>query len=91
MSKIDVKLQSIIKMGFENCPNNPAMEFAKINTLVAAAIFFGTSQFVKYNRGAKKIPPPMPTAPETRPIMPPKQAFFILFCGLIFIFESVFF
>ena len=42
-----------------------------LKKLDVAAILFGESQFVKCKKGAKKIPPPIPTIPEIKPIIPP--------------------
>ena len=46
----------------------------KIKKLEVAAMRFGVSHFVKCKRGAKKIPPPIPTNPEIKPINPPNEA-----------------
>ena len=71
IKSIEVKCQSIVKLGFVNWPKIPAIELTKINKLAVAAIFLGVFQFVKWSNGAKNIPPPIPAIPDTKPIKPP--------------------
>ena len=42
-------------------------EFIKINKEAVVTIFLGLSAFIKKSIGLKKIPPPIPTTPETKP------------------------
>ena len=46
-------------------------EFIKIKRDAAVTICFGLPAFIKNKIGLKKIPPPIPTVPETNPKTPP--------------------
>ena len=41
--------------------------------LAVAAMFLGVSHFIKFKTGDKKIPPPIPTIPDKKPIEPPSN------------------
>ena len=55
----------------KNCPSNPLIELTKINTLANADIRLASAQFVKCKIGERKIPPPILTNPDKKPIKPP--------------------
>ena len=42
-----------------------------MNNDAAVAIFFALSTLINSNMGLKKIPPPIPTTPDTNPIDAP--------------------
>ena len=52
-------------------PVTPKIEFTKINKDAVAAICLGYPALIKNNMGLKNIPPPIPTIPETKPIIDP--------------------
>lgn len=54
----------------------PDIELTKINTLAVGAIFLGTSHFIKFKIGERKMPPPIPTMPDKKPMAPPNALFF---------------
>ena len=58
-------------MFFVSCPIIPKIEFIKINNEAAVTICFGFPALRRNKIGLKKIPPPMPTAPETKPMIAP--------------------
>ena len=47
------------------------MELININNEVVVTICFGLAALIKKSIGLKKIPPPIPTIPETKPNEPP--------------------
>ena len=49
----------------------PKIEFIKMNNEAAVTICLGLSALNKNKIGLKKIPPPIPTTPETNPKTPP--------------------
>lgn len=56
-------------------PAKPATELTKIKKLAVAAMTLALSHLIRYNNGAKKIPPPIPTRPETNPMTAPIAPF----------------
>ena len=52
---------------------NPETELTKIKKLAKAAMVIGFSHFKWFRIGAKNIPPPMPTRPDSNPITPPNR------------------
>ena len=58
-------------MSFVNCPATPNIEFIKINKDADVAICLGYPAFIKKRIGLKKMPPPIPTNPEKKPITDP--------------------
>ena len=52
---------------FVSCPNIPEIELININKEAVVTIIFGFSALSKKRIGLKKIPPPIPTIPETSP------------------------
>ena len=52
---------------FVSCPNIPEIELININKEAVVTIIFGFSALSKKRIGLKKIPPPIPTTPETTP------------------------
>ena len=52
-------------------PIIPNIEFIKINKETAVVICLGFAALNKYRMGPKKIPPPIPTIPETNPKITP--------------------
>ena len=70
-----------------NCPVRPDMELINIKSDAAVAMFLALSVLVKNNIGLKNIPPPMPTTPDIKPIVPPIKIAIIL--G-IFLYISIF-
>ena len=65
-----VRFQSTDTPELREYPKIPLIEFNSINKLAVAAILFGVSHCLRCNNGAKKIPPPIPTIPEIKPIIP---------------------
>ena len=57
--------------GLVNCPIIPEIEFIKINIEAVVTICVGFPTLNKKRIGLKKIPPPIPTTPETKPRTPP--------------------
>ena len=49
----------------------PEIEFIKIKSEAVVTICFGFPALIKKSIGLKKIPPPIPTTPETKPRIPP--------------------
>ena len=47
----------------------PPIEFTRMKTAEIAAISFGLAQLVRYNKGARYMPPPMPERPDIIPII----------------------
>ena len=47
------------------------MEFININSDAAVTICLGLPAFIKKSIGLKKMPPPIPTIPETNPKIAP--------------------
>ena len=62
---------SLTTASFVSCPATPNIELIKINKEAVVAICFGYPAFIKNNNGLKNIPPPIPTIPETKPIIDP--------------------
>ena len=62
---------SLETISFVSCPATPNIELIKINRDAVVAICFGYPAFIKNKIGLKKIPPPIPTIPEIRPIIDP--------------------
>ena len=58
-------------ISFVICPATPNIEFIKINKDAEVAICLGYPAFIKKRIGLKKIPPPIPTNPEKKPITEP--------------------
>ena len=54
-----------------SCPIIPEIEFIKINIEAVVTICAGFAALNKKRIGLKKIPPPMPTIPETKPKVHP--------------------
>ena len=54
-----------------NCPKTPKTELIRINSEAAQAICFGYPAFRRNSIGLRKIPPPIPTMPEKKPIIDP--------------------
>ena len=52
---------------FVICPNIPEIKLININKDAVVTIIFGFSDLSKKRIGLKKIPPPIPTIPDTRP------------------------
>ena len=48
-------------------PKSPEIELTKINKAEIPAAFFVSAQLNKSKIGVKKMPPPTPTNPETKP------------------------
>lgn len=53
------------------CPQSPESEFAKMKKLAAADASLTLTQRRKISAGQRKIPPPTPATPETKPIKAP--------------------
>lgn len=64
-------INSLKTISFVSCPATPNIELTKINKEAVAAICFGYPAFIKNKIGLKNIPPPIPTRPDTKPIMEP--------------------
>ena len=80
----------IIEQGtadFVNCPKIPEIELTRINRDAVVTIIFGFSAFNKKRIGLKKIPPPIPTIPETNPRIEPIKNEINKFSFLIIIFS----
>ena len=65
-----------VSKSISSCPDtpapiNPEIEFNRINREAVAAAFFGVAQPFRRRIGERKIPPPTPTKPLTKPIAPP--------------------
>ena len=58
-------------MSLVNCPKIPEIELIKINNDAVVEIIFGFSALSKNSIGLRKIPPPIPTIPETNPSIEP--------------------
>src|SRR3989338_3753963 len=56
------------------CPQRPAKELTKMKKLDEAAICRALPQPKKKRRGDRKIPPPIPTSPETNPKRAPTKS-----------------
>ena len=54
-------------MSLVNCPKIPEIELIRINNDAVVEIIFGFSALSKNSIGLRKIPPPIPTIPETNP------------------------
>ena len=54
-----------------NCPATPKTELININKDAELVICFGYPAFIKNKIGLKKIPPPIPTKPDIKPIIDP--------------------
>ena len=54
-----------------SCPANPKIELISINKDALLVICLGYPAFIKNRRGLKKIPPPIPTMPDIKPIIDP--------------------
>ena len=55
----------------DNLPSKPLIELISIKNAETALVFFGFAQFINIISGLKNIPPPIPTIPEIKPIIPP--------------------
>ena len=65
---------STILWSLVNWPIIENIEFININNETAVVIYLGFAALNKYKIGPKKIPPPIPTIPETKPkIIPIKK------------------
>ena len=64
-------MEQEIKKIEKNFSNIPEIELINMNKEAVVAITFGFSAFIKKRIGLKKIPPPIPTIPETRPMIAP--------------------
>ena len=63
-----------------------------MNKEAAVTICFGLAAFIKKRIGLKNIPPPIPTAPEIKPNIPPIKieiiiGIFLYVVGTIFIYR----
>ena len=74
---VAINLQSSTGRPLENCPSNPPIEFTRIKTLANAEILFASAQFIKCRMGERKIPPPILTSPDKKPMAPPIPSCFI--------------
>ena len=70
------------------CPATPNIELIKINKDAEVAICLGYPAFIRKRIGLKKIPPPIPTNPEKKPITDPIRIEKIF--GILFILNSLF-
>ena len=65
-----------------------------MNKEAVVAITFGFSAFIKKRIGLKKIPPPIPTIPETRPMIAPikrlKKELIFFMTKLLFWYDLLF-
>ena len=74
----------MIIFSLESWPKIPEIELIRINNDALVTIFLGLSALNKKRIGLKKIPPPIPTTPETKPRIDPiiieikKLIFFII-------------
>ena len=71
-----------------SCPTTPNMELIKINKDAVVAICLGYPAFKRKRIGLKKIPPPIPTNPEKKPIIDPIRIEKIF--GIVFILNFLF-
>tara|TARA_B100000401_G_C52658277_1_gene648903 strand:+ start:370 stop:816 length:447 start_codon:yes stop_codon:yes gene_type:complete len=74
-------------ISFVICPATPNIEFIKINKDAEVAICLGYPAFIKKRIGLKKMPPPIPTNPEKKPITDPIRTDKIF--GILFILNSL--
>src|ERR1700722_2782329 len=61
---------------FQRCSwvSRPTNELQKVNKAVIAAVSFTEAHPKRRIRGLSKMPPPMPSSPERKPIIPPTAA-----------------
>ena len=64
---------SLRTLSLVSWPKIPEIELISINNDAVVTIFLGLSAFNKKRIGLKKIPPPIPTNPETRPRIEPMK------------------
>ena len=55
----------------ERLPSSPALEFTRMKSALTAAAFFAVAQRISNNNGVRKMPPPVPVSPASRPSAPP--------------------
>src|SRR5688572_1624467 len=58
-------------MSCETFPARPEIEFTRMNIAEIPAAVFVSDQFINSRIGVRKIPPPTPTRPESKPTIAP--------------------